>query len=203
MLQEHFDQAGIAIELVPGAELTLSSIDFVQRVTEEPWLAFGAGPRYLLVESPFHFWPEWADQVLFELSLQNITPIIAHPERLTDVQKDMGPMQSLVSRGALLQITARSLISSQRSHRECSQRLLKAGLVSIVASDAHSARHPMSAEVGAEIESLVGTAAARQILADNPRAILNGEALPTPAPIDTQRKFSWLGFFSREKPKVS
>jgi protein-tyrosine phosphatase len=196
-LQEQLTQADIAIELIPGAELTLSSVDFVQRIIDEPWLTFGAGPRYLLVESPFPYWPEWADQVLFELSLQNITPIIAHPERLSDVQKDVQILQSLVSRGALLQITARSLISSQRSHKECSRRLLRSGMVSIVASDAHSARHPMSYEIRAEIESVVGWAAARQILVENPQAILSGTALPTPAPIESQRKSGWLGFLSR------
>lgn len=200
-LQEHFKQAGIPIELVPGAELTLAPVDFVQRVVQEPWLAFGSGRRYVLVESPFHFWPEWADQVLFELSLQNITPIIAHPERLADVQKETNFMQSLVNRGALLQITARSLVSSQHRLKECCRRLLQAGLVSIVASDAHSSRHPLSREIGAEIEALVGQAAARQILVENPHAILTGAVLATPAPVTPQRKSGWFGFLSRDRSK--
>lgn len=193
-LQEHLQQAAIPIELVPGAELTLSSVDFVRRVLQEPWLTFGGTRRYVLVESPFHFWPEWADQVLFELALQNITPIIAHPERLADVQKETKFIEPLVERGALLQITARSLVSSQRRIKECCRQLLKAGMVAIVASDAHSSRHIMAREVKAEIESLIGPAAAQQVLVENPRAILSGAPLPKPASIVLPHKLAWLGF---------
>jgi protein-tyrosine phosphatase len=181
-LQSQVDDAGIGVQLIPGAELTLSSVDFVKRVVEEPWLWFGGKRRYVLVESPLHIWPDWADRILFELSLQGITPIIAHPERLSDIQKDLDAMEQAVARGALLQITARSLVGSDRKVKDCCRRLLVAGLVSVVASDSHSAKHLMPGEVKAELCALVGDTAAHQMLTDNPRAILAGDPLSTPLP---------------------
>ncbi len=201
LLQEQIAEAGIQIELVPGAELTLSPVDSVERVLSEPWLSFGAQRRYVLVESPFHFWPEWGDQLLFELSLQNITPIIAHPERLADAQKDVDFLRPLVSRGVLLQITARSLVSSQRQIKTCCRQLLEAGLVAVVASDAHAARHIWPREVETEIIAVVGEAAAQQILVENPRAVLDGEALAVPAPIVPPRKSGLAGLFQRSLRK--
>lgn len=195
LLQEQIDECGIEIELVPGAELTLSPIDFVERVIAEPWLTFGGKRRHVLVESPFHFWPEWASQILFELALHEITPIIAHPERLSDAQKDTGFLRELVSRGVLLQITARSVVTSQRQIKACCRQLLEAGLVAIVASDAHVARHIWPREVEKEIIAIVGEAAAQQILVENPRAILDGETLTPPAAITPPRKPGLMGFF--------
>lgn len=197
LLQEQIDEYGIEIELVPGAELTLSPVDFVERVFAEPWLTFGDKRRYVLVESPSHFWPEWADQVLFELSLQDITPIIAHPERLADAQKDIDFLRELVSRGVLLQITARSIVSSQRQIKACCRQLLEAGLVAVVASDAHVARHIWPYEVEKEITAIIGEEAAQQIMVENPRAILDGETLPPPVAIAPPRKPGLVGFFQR------
>jgi protein-tyrosine phosphatase len=174
-LQRHIDEARIAVQLVPGAELTLSPVDLAARVATEPELSFGDKHRYALVESPIHIWPEWAAQVLFEFSLKNITPIIAHPERLEDVQKDISVMQEAVGRGALLQITARSLVGAQRKTKACCHRLLEAGLVAVVASDGHSSKHIWPADVEAELRAITGSAAAHQILVANPRSILAGE----------------------------
>lgn len=177
-LQRRIDEAGISVQLVPAAELTMSSVDFVSRIVAEPWLTFGGVKRYALMESPLHYWPEWADQILFELSMHSITPLIAHPERYQDVQKDISGMQQVVGRGALLQITARSLVSSDRKIRDCCRRLLEAGLVAVVASDSHSAKHIMPNEVKGEICAVVGNVGARQLLSDNPRTIFMGNELP-------------------------
>jgi protein-tyrosine phosphatase len=182
-VQSAIDSAGIKVHLIAAAELTLSPLDTVARVKAEPWLLFGGDKRYVLVESPLHLWPDWADQVLFELSLQNITPIIAHPERLTDVQKDISPMQRAISCGALLQVTARSLVGPERKTQECCRRLLQAGLVSVVASDAHSAKYPMPGEVTEEVCALVGESMAEQILVGNPHAILTGAPLAALMPV--------------------
>lgn len=197
LLQEQIDEYGIAIELVAGAELTLSAVGFVERVVAEPYLAFGKRKRYVLVESPFHFWPEWATQVIFELSLQDITPIIAHPERLTDAQKDIDFLREMVNRGVLLQITARSFVSSQRQVRACCRQLLEAGLVAVVASDAHVARHIWPREVEQQMIAIIGEGAAQQILVDNPRVILDGDILAPPVAVAPPRKPGLAGFFQR------
>lgn len=189
-LQREIRANGIDLELVPGAEIMLSVPDLPTRVKNEPWLTVGGGNRYLLVEAPTNVWSDTADNLLFELSLGGLTPIIAHPERLTDVQKDIGIMERAVERGAVLQVTARSLVGSNRPAKECSHRLLRAGLVSLVASDAHKAQHLWPPETVSALREIVGDAAAARILKENPLAVLEGERImPLPAKPPAPKRF--------------
>jgi protein-tyrosine phosphatase len=204
-LQAQINNAGIDIELVPGAEVLLTPELMVKRLSDEPWLSVAGRQRYILVEFPLNEWPHWGDDILFQISVQGITPILAHPERLHEVQKDPTMIRGLVERGVALQLTARSVVGAERTSKTCSRQLLEAGLVSIIASDAHSPRHilPTSDQVVQSLCDMIGDDAARQILVDNPNRVLNGEAVmpATPAPSSrgaasgssmTKRFFSFL-----------
>ena len=173
-LQRAARAAGLGVEFVSGAELLLSP-ELVARVPVEPWLTIGGQGSYLLVEPPSDRWPSYADQVLFQLSLRQITAIICHPERLRDVQRDPGVLRGVVSRGALVQITAGSLAeAADKRTRHCARQLLEAGLASLVASDAHSTRDVLPGEVESVVRSVVGESQARRVLLDNPRLVLSG-----------------------------
>jgi len=174
-LQSEARAAGLEVEFVPAAELTLSP-ELAERVPVEPWLTVGGGGRYVLVEcvQPGH-WSGYADQVLFQLSLRGITSIICHPERLPEVQRDVGVLEERVKRGAIAQVIAGSLAKdSDRRTRQCARRLLEAGLVSLVSSDAHSEHDALPGEVECVVRSLVGESRALRILVDNPRLVLAG-----------------------------
>jgi len=189
-LQCEIDAAGIALELIPGAEIMLSLNNLSHRVKNEPWLSVGGGNRYVLVEAPTNVWSETADSLLFEISLGGKVPIIAHPERLKDVQKDIHIMERAVERGAVLQLTARSVVGPNRPAKECSHRLLAAGLVSLIASDAHKAEHLWPPEVALELKEIIGHEATLRILKDNPLAILSGKPIVrTPVQLPAKRKF--------------
>lgn len=170
-LEREIKERGVAINLVPGAELILTP-GLAQRVANEPWLTVGGQGRHVLVECPFNTWTEGIDRILFEMSLNGVTPIIAHPERLSDVQKDLSIIKAVAERGAMLQITARSLTGSDRRTRKCSEQLLAAGLVSLVASDAHRENHVAINDVVSLVAAAVGEEMAHQILVENPANIL-------------------------------
>ena len=172
-LEREINSCGVAINLVPGAELILTP-GLANRVAKEPWLTVGGQGRHVLVECPFSSWSEEMDRILFELSLLGLTPIVAHPERLSDVQQDLSLIKAVAGRGAMLQITARSLTGSDRRTRKCSEQMLAAGIVSLVASDAHGERHVAINDVAPQIRAAVGEAAAHRILVENPNQILSG-----------------------------
>lgn len=175
-LEQTLRAAGLDLSLVPGAELTFADPQLAQRVAAEPWLTVGGQGRYILIESTFGRWPQYADQMLYELSLVGITSIIAHPERLPDAQKDINVLRPAVERGALLQITARSLMDgAERRSAQCSRALCQAGLVALVASDAHSGASVWPGEVAGVVQKIVGHEAAHRILKGNPQAVLDGE----------------------------
>lgn len=120
---------------------------------------FGEHGKYLLFELPFESIPSYAQQMLFALRLNGITPIIAHPERIVPIMKDPGIAVDFVLQGAILQVTNSCLTGELGETLESvSLSLVGHGLVSIMASDAHNVRTrtylswPRTAEVLAEIE---------------------------------------------------
>jgi protein-tyrosine phosphatase len=177
-LQQEIRDAGIDLELVSGAELTLDSTELSKRLSNEPWLTVGGKSAYILIESTFGSWPAFGDQMLYQLSLAGVTPIIAHPERLPDVQRNINLLDNAINQGALLQVTAKALLASEdRAGTRCSLQLLKAGKVALIASDAHNSKGTLPGEVVDVVCEAVGEEWARQILVDNPRAVVTGGAV--------------------------
>jgi protein-tyrosine phosphatase len=190
LLQSKVHAAGIDIELLPGAELTFDFPELTKRIAEEPWLTVGGKGSYILIESTYGRWPPFADQMLYQLSLVGVTSIIAHPERLPDVRKNIHLLDNALAQGALLQITARSFLSEEEyEYSRCSYKLLKAGMVALVASDAHNSKSVLPAEVVDKVSAVVGADAARQILVDNANAVVVGGAAFAP-PVGTLEKKS-------------
>jgi protein-tyrosine phosphatase len=175
-LQGEINRAGIPIELVPGADLSLSAPELIERVTRNPWMSVGGQGKYILLESPFNEWPAVAEKMLYQIALTGVTIIIAHPERYVNVQKDLSIMEAAVQQGALLQITARSFIAPEsRPVHKTAVRMLESGMVSIIASDAHT---PAGAHIKDAVDFVtkaIGEEQARQIFVENPKAILEGD----------------------------
>jgi protein-tyrosine phosphatase len=139
------------------------------------------GENYLLVEFPHSFLPGNAAETIFNCVTTGLTPIIAHPERNASVLERPDRLRNLIRAGALLQITGGSLLGDFGAQsKACAQYLLKMGLVSFLASDAHSSsyrRPELSAAVGAAAR-FIGAEAARDLVWANPRAVISGQPLP-------------------------
>ena len=79
-----------------------------------------------------------------------------------------------------MQITANSLTGSWGSNvKKISEKLLKQGLVHVIASDAHNAgsRPPVLSEARKVVAKLVGDARAASLFLDVPAAVVRGERL--------------------------
>jgi protein-tyrosine phosphatase len=180
-LEEKLRAEGVEISLVPAAELTMDSEDLAARLKAEPNLTIGGQGYYALIESTFNRWPAYAERFLQDVFFAGITPIIAHPERYAEVQRDPMILRAAFEKGALMQITARSLLGEDdRRVKACALALLKANMVSIIASDAHNARAVFPEAVVETIVKTVGESAARRILIENPRKILAGDPVYNP-----------------------
>ena len=73
-------EAGISVEILPGAENYIFP-DMAKWVSAGKLLTLGNTGKYLLVELPMLEIPQYTDQVFFELQVQGLTPVLAHPER--------------------------------------------------------------------------------------------------------------------------
>ena len=82
------------------------------------------------------------ERTIFELQGMGYEVIIAHPERYTAIQQDINVAYELVEMGCKLQAST-DFIAGGRFGRERKPavKMLKAGLYSYLASDAHHTRH--------------------------------------------------------------
>lgn len=191
-LRRAIEREGIDLQLLPGGEISIEQID---RLSKDELRRFGLGgnPAYLLVETPYRDWPLSFGNVVFRLGAYGITPVIAHPERNSDVQADIGKVADLVRAGALIQVTAASLDGRLGSRaRACARKLIDAELVDMVGSDAHTAG---LREVGltAACEAIGDPRLARWLTEYVPAAIVRGIAPPArPAPKSKRGFFAYL-----------
>ena len=138
-LRAALKEADVPLEILPGAEIALS---YLPRLDDEQlrMASVGGAGRWLLVEMPFQGWPIRLPQMLADLEIRGYGVILAHPERAEAVQRAPDRMRDIVGRGALVQLTAQSLLGElgQAAHRTALM-LLAGGVAHFISSDAHSA----------------------------------------------------------------
>jgi protein-tyrosine phosphatase len=168
--------------VLAGCEYAFSSdvVELLERGASGPLTTLNRG-RYLLIEFLTGPLPPSMDRMLHELSLMEITPVIAHPERNRRFSGDPGRLERVVERGALVQITAGSLLGDfGDGPSEACQEFFRRGLVHLVASDAHSVdrRPPRLLAAREKARQEWGSDAEQGIFEANPKALLASEPLP-------------------------
>lgn len=178
-LRKLFKDNGIDLSILPGAEYRLEP-GLARQMKRGELLTINDGGRYLLVELPAALVPDDAGQVFYELQLQGVTPIIAHPERNAVFAREPSLLHELVARGALAQITGGSLTGLLGSAAAAAARtFLKQGCAHFIASDAHASwnRAPVLATATREAVRLAGAEAAQSLVAGNPHRAVQGERI--------------------------
>ncbi|WP_277585656.1 tyrosine-protein phosphatase [Psychrobacillus antarcticus] len=130
-------EKNIPVTLYAGMEILLN-----ESILDNTLLTLANSGKYLLIELPNNHFPPYLFDVLYKLQLKGLIPIIAHPEKNLFLMKNKGKLLEIVARGALLQITAGSVLGKNGTKvKAFSKQLLKEQLVHFIASDAHSIRH--------------------------------------------------------------
>ena len=180
-LQQELDRHGIPLRLFAGHEALIKP-GLVEDI-QAGRLATLNGSRYLLLELWNTTWLPQTERVIFDLRVHGIVPILAHPERYRAIQKDPDRLAALQRQGVLAQLTASSLIGMQgNTTRRCAEFLLKKGLISCIASDAHgSHRRPPGVVAGLQrATELLGQRHVYQMVETWPTAIINNQVVLTP-----------------------
>ena len=177
MLRERLQEEGIELTVLQGAEV-YSRPDLPSLLDRNPALTLNQGGRYFLLEFPHSVIPPNSAELIFQLKLKNIVPIIAHPERNLRIQENVSVLEEFVRLGALCQLTAMSFTGGfgQRA-RECANVLLDKGCVHVVASDAHGVkrRPPILSEAWSYVSDRLGVSRARELFELFPQKVLSGE----------------------------
>ena len=186
-MRGRLEESDIPLQVLPGGEIAVEELD---RRTPDELQRFGLGgnPRYLLVETPYYGLPLDFEDRLFRLRALGVTPVLAHPERNSELRDDRALIGRIVSSGALLQVTADSLAGGAgRRARDAARALVDSGLAQCVASDSHG---PQLGRAGLEsVSAQVGDPALAEWLTRGvPEALVSG----TPLPERPRPRRSWL-----------
>lgn len=114
---------------------------------------------------------------IYDLIANNFIPIIAHIERYPDFVKDLSQVQQCKKLGAYMQITASAVLGKTgwKMKRLC-KKLIEAGLVDFIASDAHNLtnRKPDLEECASYLEKKMGSDFVYEVFVKNPERIIRG-----------------------------
>lgn len=139
-INEQLTEEGIPISIRSGQEIRWHK-DWLEAWFREELLSL-ADSSYVLIELPSARIPEEIYELIHELNILKIKPIIAHPERNAEVMKHPERLAELIDLGAFAQVTTHSLLGGfGRRVEKLAWTLCKSGLIHIVSSDAHHVEH--------------------------------------------------------------
>ena len=107
-LQKEADDRGIPIKIHPGAETELNW-DLLELIRQDHSAFCLAGSRYLLMEMPSLMLPPHLEEMIYELQLLDIVPVLAHPERQMQLMEQPQKLLDLLHRGCVAQSNGGSL----------------------------------------------------------------------------------------------
>ncbi|GIO42645.1 tyrosine protein phosphatase [Paenibacillus apis] len=133
---EQLIAAGIPVTILPGQEIRMH-YDFLEAWYRTELLPL-ANSKYVLLEMPSSRIPQEIYELIHELKIMKLKPIIAHPERNAEIMKNPERLGELIDLGAFAQVTTHSLLGGFGKRIEKSAwSLCKNGLIHLVSSDAH------------------------------------------------------------------
>jgi len=175
-LQSRVNELSIPINLHYGTEIHLVP-ETIMHLLEEKTLTYCGQGKAALIELPKNSIPAGTESILSELIYNDITPIIAHPERNSSLRRDHTPLLEWVEFGCKSQVTGQSCTGSfGQSIQNLTFELISKNLVHFIASDAHrpEGRSPNLANALSIINDQFGESVSQTLFHDNPLNLING-----------------------------
>lgn len=166
------------IDLLAGAEVYVHA-DMIQHIKDFRLTVNGS--NFVFIEFPAEHVPGGVTNLVFQMMLDGLIPIISHPERNAMFAQTPEILYELIRQGAIGQVTSQSITGGfGRNTRKVAESFLRHGLVHLIASDAHNAttRPPRLAEAVEMAAKIVGPTRAEAMVSTVPAAILANEQIP-------------------------
>lgn len=137
-LNESLQKENIPLTIHLGQEVRIHR-DIFTSLEKEEILTLDDNGTYLLLELPSGRVPTYTHEVIYELLLKGITPIIVHPERNKELIDNHKLLFELVQEGALTQLTSGSIIGLfGKNVKSFSKKIIEHNLTHFIATDAHN-----------------------------------------------------------------
>ncbi|MDE1155699.1 MAG: exopolysaccharide biosynthesis protein [Acidobacteriaceae bacterium] len=178
-LRQALEQHTIPLQVVTGCDFHIN-YDNLQDAIAHPRRYTLNNTEYLLIELPDHAIPPNLDQILYDLRLAGMTPILTHPERNPRLQQDPTPLGNWLRNGILIQVTASSVTGERgKPAQRLAHQMLRDRWVHFLASDAHDVvrRPPGMSQARAWVAAECDADYATLLTETNPAAVLDGLSL--------------------------
>ncbi|WZL73660.1 hypothetical protein QBE52_02690 [Clostridiaceae bacterium 35-E11] len=195
VFRQRLKEENIPLELLWGNEAYIS-LELVDYVKNHQVLTINDS-RYLLMELPMRDMPLYVENIIYELRLEGIIPIIAHPERYMKVMENPEIVYQWIKQGALIQLNAGSLTGRfGPKPKEIAQLLLRHNQVHFIGSDGHSprSRKPKLQEAVDAAASIIGQEKALRLVQDHGQSVIDDKVLSIEEPLKIMKRTKKFGF---------
>ena len=178
ILNQKIKENNLPLQVLPGSEVHLSA-DLIEAIKKKEILTLNKS-NYILLEFPHTQIPLHIEEILFQIQIMGITPILSHVERNLKFQQKPSLLSQLIQKGALAQITAASLCGFFGPiPKKISQKFLSEELVYSIASDAHTdskeGRGSFFSQALTEASKIISHQAALNLVQSNPQKIISNQ----------------------------
>ena len=136
-LENALNRSNLPLKLHIASEIHLVP-EAAAQISNSQALSYNDQGKYVLIEPPKRGLPVGYESVFGQLLNMGLTPIIAHPERNSELAKNSLYLEKLVRMGCKSQLTAQSITGGFGEQlQRYALNLLDLGLVHFIASDAH------------------------------------------------------------------
>ena len=176
--QAMLDEHGVALKVLPGADVRISP-EILRDIVRGSALTLGNHRKHLLLDLPHERYVP-IEGLLDDLGRAGVATILSHPERNQGLLKKREIVERLVEHGCLMQVTSGSLLGTfGPTCQDLADWMLARGLVHFVATDAHGmhSRRPLLLRVYERLIELVGRDEAILLCCRNPARVAVGEVV--------------------------
>lgn len=133
-------EQAVPVQIDAAAEYMVD-IDFENNIKSGQRL-LTVGEKHILIEMSYIAPSPNIEQVIFELNMKGLKPIIAHPERYLYYHNEFEKYQRLIDLGAVLQINLLSLSGYYgKGVKITAEKLIKEKMIQFAGTDMHHTNH--------------------------------------------------------------
>lgn len=176
-LKKELKKQNIKINLYLGNEVFINNN--IEELINKNEIATINNSKYLLIEFPMNEKPNNINNIIYELKIKGIIPIIAHPERYDYVEKNPNIVLEWIEEGAILQSNYGSIIGIYGSGpQKTIKKLLKKNLIDVLATDIHYPNNNIYQnieKIRKKLKKLIGEERFIELTNINPKKIIQNE----------------------------
>lgn len=175
-VQRILEKRKIPLNVFASQEVHLTG-ELIQAIEDDEILFMDETKHYLLLELPHTAIPEYTEKIIIQLTTRGIVPVIAHPERNSEIRQNPDRLFDLVHMGCLTQLTSGSYLGTfGKEIQNLTEKIIAANLGFTFASDTHNfeGRRFLMKETFDKLTEDLGPDKANQFN-QNAKNIINGD----------------------------